>query len=140
MSFKVVEDLCIGCGACDFTCPTGALAKTDSFLGLFHIDPYTCDDCGQCVPACPVVAIVADEEWAVCRGHGCPLSSRRLAGYDCAIWQERCGECGTTLWKVDDGTWTCPTHGLQMRVRCPRTNHLADVAPRTVTVEVDIPL
>lgn len=131
MSFKVVEDLCIGCGACDFTCPTGALEKTDSFLGLFAIDPFTCDDCGQCVPACPVVAIVPDDEWAVCRGHGCPLGSKRLGAFDCAVWQQRCPECDTTMWRSPDGAegeWVCPTHGLAMRVRCPRTNRLPAAA------------
>ena len=77
MSLKVLEDVCIGCGACDFSCPTGALTKTDTFLGLFTIDPFTCNDCGQCVPKCPEQAIVADPEWPVCGGHGCPLTSKR---------------------------------------------------------------
>src|SRR5206468_1869269 len=60
MSLKVIADECIGCGGCEFACPTGALAKTDSFLGLFAIDPYHCDDCGLCVRKCPVDAIVPD--------------------------------------------------------------------------------
>ena len=90
MSLKVVEDLCIGCGGCEYACPAGALTKTDSFLGLFEIDPFLCNDCGECVPKCPVFAIVADPEWPVCRGHGCPLTSERLAGVECAEWQQRC--------------------------------------------------
>lgn len=60
MSLQVLEDVCIGCVACDFSCPTGALFKTDSFLGLFAIEPFTCNDCGECVPKCPVGAIVTD--------------------------------------------------------------------------------
>ncbi len=135
MSFKVVDDLCIGCGACDFSCPTGALAKTDSFLGLFAIDPYTCNDCGQCVPKCPEIAIVADPSWAVCRGHGCPLSSRRLADVECDFWQATCPRCGTTLWRHDGATDdSCPRCDWHMRVACPRARHLRErpsEAPRS---------
>ncbi len=127
MSFKVVEALCIGCGACDYSCPTGALTKTDSFLGLFVIDPYTCDDCAICVEKCPDLAIVPDPDWAVCHGRGCPLTSTRLAGVECALWQDRCPECGTTMW-VRDGEASCPLCALGMKVRCPRTRHLDEPA------------
>ncbi|MHB8318354.1 MAG: indolepyruvate ferredoxin oxidoreductase subunit alpha [Acidimicrobiales bacterium] len=124
MSFKVIEELCIGCGACDFSCPTGALTKEDTFLGLFTIDPYTCDDCEICVSKCPLAAIVPDPEWPVCKGRGCPLTSRRLAGFECAIWQERCPECGSTLWRDDGNNWACSRCGLGMKVSCPRTRRL----------------
>ncbi|MEI8241455.1 MAG: 4Fe-4S binding protein, partial [Actinomycetota bacterium] len=53
MSLMVRQDRCIGCGACDFSCHTDALTKMDSFLGIFEIDPYTCDDCMVCVGKCP---------------------------------------------------------------------------------------
>lgn len=127
MSFQVLDDVCIGCGACDFSCPTGALTKTDSFLGLFTIDPFTCDDCAICVDKCPVMAIAPDPEWPVCHGHGCPLTSKRLAEVECAIWQERCPECGTTMWHAaagPDAPWACPKCGWGMRVLCPKTRHL----------------
>lgn len=123
MSFKVIEDLCIGCGACEFACPTGALTKTDSYLGLFAIDPYTCDDCTLCVDKCPPLAIVPDPEWPVCHGRGCPLTAARLSDIECALWQDRCPECGTTLW-VRDGEWSCPRCGLGLRVLCPKTRYL----------------
>lgn len=124
MSLRVVEELCIGCGACDFTCPTDALTKTDSFLGLFAIDPYTCNDCMLCVDKCPELAIVPDPDWPVCMGRGCPLTSKRLAGFTCAYWQRRCSECGSTLWQGPDGEWACSRCGLGMRVSCPRTRRL----------------
>ncbi len=60
MTYKVLEEACIGCGACDYSCPNGALYKTDSFLGLFEIDPYRCDACADCLPKCPLDAIVLD--------------------------------------------------------------------------------
>jgi len=128
MSFRVLADLCIGCGACDFSCPTGALAKTDSFLGLFAIDPLTCDDCSVCVGKCPEGAIVVDPAWPVCRGRGCPLTSRRLAGVECAAWRSRCPACGTTLWRHATEPWACPRCAWDMRVACPRTRQATDQA------------
>ncbi len=136
MSFRVEEDVCIGCGACDFSCPTGALTKTESFLGLFTIDPYTCDDCAVCVEKCPVMAIVPDPAWPVCRGHGCPLTSKRLAGVDCAIWQERCPSCGSTMWITPEGRHACSRCDLEMKVTCPKTRHLGDTPPVSPPVSV----
>lgn len=127
MSLKVLEDVCIGCGACDFSCPTNALHKTDSFLGLFEIDPYTCDDCGICVDKCPVLAIVPDPAWPVCHDRGCPLTSHRLEDFECSVWQQRCEECGSTLWRRTGEAWTCSKCGLGMKVQCPKTRHLETV-------------
>jgi NAD-dependent dihydropyrimidine dehydrogenase PreA subunit len=124
MSYKVLEELCIGCGACDFSCHTNALTKTDSFLGLFAIDPYTCDDCAVCVAKCPEGAIVVDASWPVCHGHGCPLTSQRLAEVTCSIWQQRCESCGTTLWSSDGITFACPRCDDGRKVACPKTTHL----------------
>jgi len=124
MSHRVLEDACIGCGGCEYACPTGALTKTDSYLGLFVIDPFTCDDCGACVTKCPVLAIEPDPDWAVCGDRGCPLKSSRLADVECAIWQSRCPDCGTTMWRRDDQTWQCPKCDMHMKVACPRTHKL----------------
>lgn len=126
MSFRVIEAACIGCGACDYSCPTGALTKTDSFLGLFVIDPYTCDDCAKCVDKCPETAIVADPAWPVCSGTGCPLSSKRLEDVECAIWQQRCPECASTLWHRGGEAWACPKCSWGMKVHCPKDRHLQD--------------
>ncbi|MDR3259112.1 MAG: 4Fe-4S binding protein [Fusobacteriaceae bacterium] len=51
------KDACIGCGACEGTCPTGAIAATDD--GKYGISD-ACVDCGACAGGCPVSAISAD--------------------------------------------------------------------------------
>jgi NAD-dependent dihydropyrimidine dehydrogenase PreA subunit len=124
VSLRVIEDACIGCGGCEYACPTGALTKTESFLGLFEIDPYTCDDCLQCVPKCPVDAIVPDPAWPVCHGTGCPLTSVRLAGVECNIWQAHCETCGGPLWRTEGADWSCPRCDDGRRVGCPKIRHL----------------
>ena len=51
----VISDECISCGACESTCPAGAIAEGD---GKFEIDADTCLDCGyigefnDCCPIC----------------------------------------------------------------------------------------
>jgi NAD-dependent dihydropyrimidine dehydrogenase PreA subunit/predicted RNA-binding Zn-ribbon protein involved in translation (DUF1610 family) len=129
MSHTVLEEACIGCGGCEYACPEGALRKTDSFLGLFVINPLTCNDCGDCIPKCPVDAIIVDANWAACGGRGCPLGSKRLADIECAIWDERCPGCGTTLWRQGHAEdWDCPRCGYGMKVLCPRTRKVDEIS------------
>jgi NAD-dependent dihydropyrimidine dehydrogenase PreA subunit/predicted RNA-binding Zn-ribbon protein involved in translation (DUF1610 family) len=129
MSHMVIEDACIGCGGCEYACPEESLRKTDSYLGLFVINPLTCNDCGACVSKCPVLAIVPDPAWAECSGRGCPLGSARLADIECSIWKERCPGCGTTLWRTaEHEMFDCPRCGHGMKVLCPRTRRMDEIS------------
>ena len=54
---RKVTDGCIGCGACEGTCPVGAITLDG---GVAVIDAAGCIDCGACEGGCPVGAIVAE--------------------------------------------------------------------------------
>ena len=56
MPVTVDKDVCIGCGACEGVCPTGAI-KLDEADGKAACDPEVCIDCGACVGTCPMSAI-----------------------------------------------------------------------------------
>jgi len=49
-----ISDECINCGACDDSCPVGAITESDSKR---VIDEEGCIDCGACVDTCPVNCI-----------------------------------------------------------------------------------
>ncbi|MGA7827659.1 MAG: 4Fe-4S binding protein [Geobacteraceae bacterium] len=49
-----ISDECINCGACDDSCPVGAISESGS---VRVIDEAGCIDCGACVDTCPVNAI-----------------------------------------------------------------------------------
>lgn len=61
MAMKILDDMCTGCGSCEFVCPNKAiLMKGD----IYAINPDKCNECvghfesPQCVPECPADAIV----------------------------------------------------------------------------------
>jgi len=123
----VVDSSCIGCGACEFACPHGAISQSDGYPVIYSVDPLRCDDCALCVAVCPVSALAPDPGWAVCYGRGCPLSSARYAGWECSVGERRCEVCGSMLWREStDADWVCSRcrlgeggHGAS----CPKVRH-----------------
>lgn len=54
--YVIDKETCIGCGACEATCPVGAISADDN--GKYEIGS-ACVDCGACASVCPVEAISA---------------------------------------------------------------------------------
>ena len=52
----VIDDTCVSCGACESSCPVGAISMGDVHM---IIDPNACIDCGACESTCPVGSISA---------------------------------------------------------------------------------
>ena len=55
MAYKINES-CIGCGACQATCPVEAIASG----APYKIDENVCIECGACASVCPVSAPEAE--------------------------------------------------------------------------------
>ena len=54
MAYKI-NDACVSCGACEATCPVGAISEGD---GKYVISE-DCVECGACAAGCPMGAIEA---------------------------------------------------------------------------------
>jgi len=54
MAYVINKDVCVGCGACESTCPASAISATDDNK---YVIGDACVDCGACESACPVSAI-----------------------------------------------------------------------------------
>jgi len=54
----IINDECIGCGACEADCPVEAISEGD---GKYVIDPELCTGCGACAEVCPVEAPQPEE-------------------------------------------------------------------------------
>ncbi len=50
----VISDGCLSCGACESTCPVGAISEGD---GKYEINADECIECGACADGCPADAI-----------------------------------------------------------------------------------
>lgn len=126
MSLTILPEVCIGCGACDFGCPTDAIHPPDQSAGpAFWIETNRCNDCGWCATVCPVDCILPDPDTIVCRGRGCPVADDGhgpVAGWTCSLQVERCATCGDPLWSATpDEPAACARCDLGLRVGCPKT-------------------
>ncbi len=59
MEVRILEDECIGCGACVPVCSTGAITFDDDEMKAV-VDREECVGCEDCIPLCAVDAIVPD--------------------------------------------------------------------------------
>ncbi len=120
---KILED-CYGCGLCAFSCPHGAISPVEGAFS-YKVHPLRCNDCGICVPLCPLDVIVEDPEFAVCHGRGCPMSSSRLGGWECSEGRVLCLRCGSVLWKPPEAAeFMCPACQLELSLSCPKVKKL----------------
>ncbi|MDA8040567.1 MAG: 4Fe-4S binding protein [Actinomycetota bacterium] len=124
----VIGSSCIGCGGCELACPREAIYQGDGSPVSYLIDPLLCDDCARCIGLCPIEVIEPDPELAVCMGRGCPLASRRYAGWTCSQGRPRCPECGGMLWTEPGGNHSsCPECDAVLarpKAACPKVRHV----------------
>ena len=57
--YRIVEEECIQCAECVFSCPEGAIMETRDG---FYIDHDICSRCKTCLLVCPLDAIVVERE------------------------------------------------------------------------------
>ncbi len=58
MAYKINNEECIGCGACESECPESAISATEDFV--YVIDSAKCSEDAACVSVCPVDCISLD--------------------------------------------------------------------------------
>ena len=58
ISFRILPDKCIGCGACLRACPVNAISGEKK--QLHTIDPNTCIKCGKCIASCRFGAVIVE--------------------------------------------------------------------------------
>lgn len=55
MAYRINQEDCISCGACEPVCPVDCISVQDDDKRL--IDEEVCIDCGACADVCPVACI-----------------------------------------------------------------------------------
>ena len=118
-----IADGCIGCGACESACWSGAITQTDGYLVGYRVEARLCNDCLDCVVLCPVEAFEPDPTRPVYLGRGCPLGSARYASWECSQAHQHCPTCGSVLWRPPNGEWVCRSCRLGdagRGARCPK--------------------
>ncbi len=59
MKYRIIEGLCINCGACVAECPCEAVIQNEK---EYQITVSLCIGCGQCAEVCPVDCIEKIDE------------------------------------------------------------------------------
>lgn len=129
MSLRILLG-CDGCGMCARACPRGVIVAKPDEAVPYAVVALDCNDCQKCVVVCPLHVIELDPAWAECWSRGCPLTSRRYAGWACNEGRVRCPTCGSPLWKTpNERRWTCVRCTNGSRVGCPKARRAAVTTP-----------
>ena len=76
----VVEDKCVGCGACSRICAHGAAVVTDKKASIDH---NKCVGCGRCIGVCPMDAVIASND------ESNEILNKKIAEYTYAVIKDR---------------------------------------------------
>lgn len=76
----ILQDICIGCGACKKNCAHGAISFTDKKAS---IDPEQCVGCGRCIGVCPVDAVANSSD------ESNDILNKKIAEYTLAVLKDR---------------------------------------------------
>jgi len=76
-SIYMISSDCTHCGVCEFMCLQGAIKEAPN---QFVVRRHLCNGCGECVPYCPVRAIVRQEEFALRQRSTRKAELRRILG------------------------------------------------------------
>jgi Pyruvate/2-oxoacid:ferredoxin oxidoreductase delta subunit len=139
---RIYEDKCIGCAACELSCPTGTLETIDrSIFRIFNYSHYQCICCGNCAKTCPEDAAELRHE----------LSGRRVfqvvSKYRIhSVELKECEQCGArfapepqldkirSLPEFEKVQKVMDEHQMRICPQCRRTNHanvLVRAAPKS---------
>ena len=110
MAYRIIEEKCVGCGACAWACLFGVPQATAPGGAKYTIPKEKCVGCGHCENICPNSAVVpCDDHRAIkkvtiipenCVGctvclHVCPEKAPfGERGKPFTIMQEKCTQCG----------------------------------------------
>lgn len=76
--YMITSD-CTRCGVCEYMCPQEAIKEAPNQLVIRR---HLCDGCAECVPYCPVRAIVPADEFASRQQETRKAQLRRILGRD----------------------------------------------------------
>ncbi len=76
--YMITSD-CTRCGVCEYMCPQDAIKEAPNQLVVRR---HLCDGCAECVPYCPVRAIVPASEFAARQKETRTAQLRRILGRD----------------------------------------------------------
>ena len=115
MAYRIIEEKCVGCGACAWVCLFKVPAAATSDKSKYTIEKEKCAGCGQCENICPNNAIepcpdhrkiskveILPEKCIGCTvcAHICPEKAPfGEHGKPFAIMQEKCVQCGACVLK-----------------------------------------